>query len=351
MTSTRPTPAAIRQARADNPKMRERDLAGQLGVSEAEFVAAWVGEGVRRIEPRVGDFLTSMESLGEVMALTRNESAVHEKIGVYDKVVTGKHAAMALGEQIDLRIFPRHWVHGYAVAKTDSDGAVKRSLQFFDASGDAVHKVHLREASDVNAYEALVTKLLHPEQVQTVDVVAPVAVITNSDSAVDVETLRARWTAMTDVHQFVQILRDLKISRLQSARLVGEDHAWPVDGSAVSAMMHESAEAGIPIMAFVGSRGCIQIHSGPIAKIAPMGPWLNVMDPTFHLHLRLDHIVEVWAVRKPATEGHVTSLEAYDRNGELIIQFFGKRKEGSHERDDWRSLVERLPRVPQPNAA
>lgn len=351
MTSKRPTPAAIRQARADNPKMRERDLAAQLGISEVEFVAAWVGEGTRRLDPRVDDFLLGMEALGEVMALTRNESAVHEKIGVYDKVVPGKHAALALGENIDLRIFPRHFVHGYAVAKTDGDGVVKRSLQFFDASGDAVHKVHLRDASNVEAYEALAEKLLHPEQVQAVDVVAPVAVITNADSAVDADDLRARWAAMTDVHQFVQILRDLKISRLQSARLVGEEFAWPVDGSAVSAMMGESAETGIPIMCFVGSRGCIQIHSGPIAKIAPMGPWLNVMDETFHLHLRLDHIAEVWAVRKPATEGHVTSLEAYDKNGELIIQFFGKRKEGSLERDDWRSLVERLPRVPQPNAA
>jgi putative hemin transport protein len=349
--TNRPTPAEIRKAGADNPKMRERELAAQLGISEAELVAAWVGEGTRRIEPRVDDFLTGMEALGEVMALTRNESAVHEKIGVYDKVVPGKHAAMALGENIDLRIFPRHFVHGYAVAKTDSDGSVKRSLQFFDASGDAVHKVHLRDASNIEAYEALVEKLLHAQQIQTVDVVAPVAVITNADSAIDTEELRARWTAMTDVHQFVQILRDLKISRLQSARLVGHDHAWPVDSSAVSAMMHESAGAGIPIMCFVGSRGCIQIHSGPVAKIAPMGPWLNVMDETFHLHLRLDHIAQVWAVRKPATEGHVTSLEAYDRQGELIIQFFGKRKEGSLERDDWRSLVERLPRMPQPNAA
>lgn len=82
-----------------------------------------------------------------------------------------------------------------------------------------------------------------------------------------------------------------------------------------------------------------------------MGPWLNVMDQSFHLHLRLDDISEVWAVRKPTKDGHVTSLEAYGADGNLIIQFFGKRKEGSVERDDWRAIVEALPRLPQTDAA
>ncbi|MCY1245036.1 hemin-degrading HemS.ChuX domain protein [compost metagenome] len=76
-----------------------------------------------------------------------------------------------------------------------------------------------------------------------------------------------------------------------------------------------------------------------------MGPWLNVMDPTFHLHLRTDHIAELWAVRKPTADGHVTSIEALDAKGEMIIQFFGKRKEGLAERPEWRSIAEGLPRL------
>jgi putative heme degradation protein len=41
----KPAPHEIRLARAGNPKMRERDLAGQLGVSKAELVAAHCGDG------------------------------------------------------------------------------------------------------------------------------------------------------------------------------------------------------------------------------------------------------------------------------------------------------------------
>jgi hypothetical protein len=45
----------------------------------------------------------------------------------------------------------------------------------------------------------------------------------------------------------------------------------------------------MPVMIFVGNMGCIQIHGGPVEKIVPMGPWINVMDPRFNLHLRADH--------------------------------------------------------------
>ncbi|WP_304547848.1 ChuX/HutX family heme-like substrate-binding protein, partial [Acidovorax sp. ST3] len=66
---------------------------------------------------------------------------------------------------------------------------------------------------------------------------------------------------------------------------------------------------------------------------------------------RGDHIAEAWAVRKPTKDGHVTSLEAYDADGKMIIQFFGKRHEGETERADWRSLAESLPRVAEQSAA
>ena len=156
---------------------------------------------------------------------------------------------------------------------------------------------------------------------------------------------------MTDVHQFFGMLKSLRLSRRQAVRMVGEDYAWLLDRDCVSAMFHQAAEQQIPIMVFVGNRGCIQIHSGPVTSIKPMGPWINVLDETFHLHLRLDHIQEVWGVRKPTKDGHVTSVEVYDAHGELIIQFFGKRHEGETEREDWRFLAENLPRSPRSTAA
>lgn len=349
----KPAPHEIRRARADNPKIRERDLAAQLCISEAELVAAHCGDGVVRVEPCVNDLLAGLEAVGEVMALTRNDSAVHEKIGVYDKVVTGSHTAVVLGEDIDLRIFAKVWTHGFAVEKRDG-GDIRRSLQFFDAAGEAVHKVHLRPSSNLHAYQKLVAALESSNQEPTLDISHAAAANDDeevSDASASVGDLRERWSRLTDVHQFFGMLRALKLSRRQAVRMVGQDYAWRIDNDAVAAMFHHAADGDMPIMCFVGNRGCIQIHSGPVKAIKPMGPWLNVLDETFHLHLRTDHIREAWAVRKPTKDGHITSLEAYGEDGRIIIQFFGKRHEGESERDDWRLLAESLPRVPGPSVA
>jgi len=348
----KPAPHEIRRARTEDPKSRERDLAAQLGISEAELVAAHCGDGVVRIEPRVNDLLTGLEAVGEVMALTRNESAVHEKIGVYDKVVAGNHNAMVLGENIDLRVFPKVWAHGFAVEKRAGD-EIRRSLQFFDGAGEAVHKVHLRPASSLYAYQKLVASLESSNQEPTIAISGHASDNEGEATATtaNLDDLRDRWSRLTDVHQFFGMLKTLKLSRRQAVRMIGTDYAWLLDNDAVRAMFHHAAEGELPIMCFVGNRGCIQIHSGPVKSIKPMGPWINVLDETFHLHLRTDHIHEVWAVRKPTKDGHVTSLEVFGAEGEMIIQFFGKRHEGESERDDWRFLAENLPRIPSPTAA
>jgi putative hemin transport protein len=44
-------------------------------------------------------------------------------------------------------------------------------------------------------------------------------------------------------------------------------------------------------------------------------------------------------------------VELYGADHEMIIQFFGKRKEGQLERDEWRLLAENLPRLPASSAA
>ncbi|WP_343315929.1 ChuX/HutX family heme-like substrate-binding protein [Brucella sp. BE17] len=353
---SKPSPEQILQARADNPKTREREFAQSLNISEADFIAAHCGLGedaaisARHIDANVEKLLQRVSSLGEVMALTRNESVVHEKIGPFEKAIWGPHASLVLGQQIDLRIFPKHWVHGFAVRKNEG-GDVRRSLQFFDAAGEAVHKIHLRPASNVDAYEALVAELLLDDQSASIETKLPVKGEKSDATKVDIVAFRERWGSLTDVHQFVGLLKDFGVDRHQAVHLAGQDFAWRVDLSAVEAMMNHAVQQQLPIMCFVGSRGCIQIHTGPIHEIKMLGPWLNVLDPTFHMHLRVDHIADAWVVRKPTKDGHVTSLEAYDTKGELIVQFFGERHEGEAELADWRMIAENLPRLPQSSAA
>ncbi len=340
---TRPAPSEIRAFRAENPKMRERDIAAQLKISEAALVAAEVGISAIRIDASAGKLLERVTDLGEVMALSRNESAVHEKIGVYENIKVGEHNAIVLGENIDLRVFPSRWVHAFAVTKKDGD-AERLSLQYFDKTGNAVHKIHLRPASNVEAYHRIVAELKLEDQGQEL-VEAEASSASDEDGNVSREELRDNWSKMTDTHEFFGMLKRLKIGRQAAVRTVGDDYAWKLDNTATADMMHASVKSGLPIMCFVANNGIVQIHAGPIFNVQPMGPWINILDETFHLHLRQDHIAETWAVRKPTKDGHVTSLEAYDAEGNMIIQFFGKRKEGSDESAEWREIMENLPRA------
>lgn len=72
------------------------------------------------------------------------------------------------------------------------------------------------------------------------------------------------------------------------------------------------------------------------------GPWINVMDPNFNLHLDTTRIAETWVVRKPTEDGIVTAVEVFNKDGDIIVQFFGKRKPGIPELEEWRSLVAEL---------
>ena len=170
-----------------------------------------------------------------------------------------------------------------------------------------------------------------------------VTTVMRSDTDIDVAGFKAAWRALEDTHDFFAMLRRFGVRREQSLRLIGDEFCRPLDRAAVRPLLNAASSENLPIMIFVGSKGVIQIHTGLVSNIVEMGPWINVMDPGFNLHLRLDMIASSYIVRKPTRDGIVTSVELFDADGELIAMLFGKRKPGEVELDGWRALVDRLP--------
>ena len=136
--------------------------------------------------------------------------------------------------------------------------------------------------------------------------------------------------------------RRQKIGRVQALRLAGDGLARRVAVDAPTRLLELASAGEVPIMVFVSNHGCMQIHSGPVKRIVPHGPWINVLDPEFNLHLRCDMVAEAWAVRKPTSEGTLTALEVYDTEGTQICLFLGTRERGAPEREDWRAVVAEL---------
>jgi putative hemin transport protein len=342
--------------------MRHKDAAAAMGLSEGAAVAAHTGthdkalRATRLRGPWV-ELLQALELCGPVLALTRNETTVHEKTGVYEKVSGSDAMGIALGEAIDLRLFFSRWHAGFAVSEAAANPGVlpSLSLQFFNAQGVAVHKIFVRDATDRDAFQSVIDSFTAPDE--PVVFTAPEdKAVPREDSAIDTGGLSEAWRGMQDTHEFFGLLNKFGVERQQSFRLTEGEFTQRAELSAISGLLNEAAFDGTPIMVFVGSPGCIQIHSGPVVRIEPMEMkghgenatpmrWLNVLDPGFNLHMREDRIASVWIVEKPTSDGVVTSVEAFDQQGELMAMFFGARKPGMPEREEWRRIVRELPRL------
>ncbi|MCH8622652.1 ChuX/HutX family heme-like substrate-binding protein [Undibacterium sp. TS12] len=340
-------------------KARHRDIAQTLAISEGELIAAHAGTPAAaaatvspaateqllhatRLRAEWPDIIAAIEELGEVMALTRNESCVHEKTGVYRKVSHNNHVGLVLGGEIDLRIFYQQWAHGFAVSEQASNDQ-QNSLQFYDASGTAIHKIFMKPQSNLAAYQALVARFAAAEQATGIQpLAAPAKVPELADKDIDVTGFRQAWASLRDTHEFFGLMRKFAVSRTQALRLAETQFVQQVDVSSCQDLLQAAASENVPIMVFTGNTGMIQIHSGPVSKIAKMGPWINVLDPGFNLHLREDHIASAWVVKKPTIDGLVTSLELFDAEGETIAMFFGERKPGKPELCEWRALIDNL---------
>ncbi len=333
--------------REEEPRVFARDAAKRLGVSEGELLAARCGDGVVRLDNRWEDLINAMPGVGKVMCLTRNDWVVHERKGVFDNVRVSETGGIVLNPDIDLRLNFAHW--GFAFAVTDSSPhGERKSLQIFDPSGVAVHKIHKLDETDADAWEALVSGHTAEDQSVGQSVVAPEPPVPDApDETINVEAIRDKWRSMRDVHQFMGILRRFKVGRVQAFRLAGPEFAERIDNDGFRRALEGAAEQKLPVMIFVNNPGMIQIHTGPVENLKQVGEWFNVLDPDFNLHLLAEGIDSTWVVKKASKDGFITSLETFDKDGNQIAWMFGKRTEGQEELKQWQALAESLAKPAQ----
>ncbi len=337
--------------RTAQPKLQIRDAARTLGTSEAELLATGIGKTVTRLsdaDHAVNDIMIRALDLGTVLALTRNENGVLERTGVATKAkpesFTDKERFRAvaggyLGGEIDMRFHFANWKHAFAVVQPGRDGTISRSLQFFDAQGNAAHKVYVKSEAGVAVFDKIVADFKHPQQTGELKIVAAAPKAAElADSAVDVKEFQLAWKEMTDVHQFNRIVGEFKLTREQAMRLAPEGVVQKIGPQALRKLLDESAKQQMPIMAFLGNGAATQIYSGKITKTAASGDWYNVLDPEFNLHIRETALKSGYVVQRAG----VTSVEFFDKDGELVVTFFGVRERAKPQPQAWVDLTRAL---------
>ncbi len=322
----------------DVPNLRIRDAAKQLGVSEVELLTTRFGNGVYSLKNEWPVFLRETPTLGYVMVLTRNECCVHERKGEFKNVTVTGNMGLVTGDDIDLRIFLQHWVYGFYVEEKRESG-ILRSFQFFDSNGESVHKIYATGKSILEAWENL-KKLMIAEESLKIEIQESVSVLNAKtfDATRSNEFLND-WSNLKDTHDFFGLLKKYDLDRKQALTFASEKFTKKVKNDTFAKLLKECSDNKQEVMIFVGNIGVIQIHTGLVSRLETMGPWFNVLDPDFNLHLRQDLVSETWIVDKPTADGIVSSLELFADDGVLILQLFGKRKPGQAQLESWEKLI------------
>jgi putative hemin transport protein len=249
-----------------------RDGADLLGVSEGALTEArTLSEEAVRLRAPEGGFaglLARLPALGEAMGLTRNAVCVVERTGRYGETTVDGALARTCGD-VALTANLSRWAAAYALGETSRHG-FHRSIQIFDASGEAVHKIYMSETTDPAAFDALVDSLAEPGA-------APFAFAPFAPPP--------------------------------------EPPATPSGGEALHAVLKRAAAEGAALSITVANPGCAQTVTDRVAKVEVTGKWLNVLDPATNLHLRMDHVA---ALRRP--ENEAACVEALDAGGSVVCR-------------------------------
>lgn len=354
---------SYQQLKAEDRMLFPTEGAKALGVSELELLLAspssqYIGQNCKEI-------MLQLDQFSRVESIVRNHLAVHEKCGRYENLKLGEKMGLAINVGgLDLRFFMSKWQHVLAIqeeGKADESNHATYSIQFFDPQGRAIEKVFLRDMSE-NAIEKW-QNMVEKQRASLIETVAggraKVQNITiewganepmqswqyKGLSSENVEIFHKKWQAMTDVHQFMFLLRKLEIDRASSYRQAPEGMTIELKIEAVEALFELAKQQQLPIMIFVGNTGMVQIQTGPVHHIKRLGEWINILDKAetdFTLHLKDQALAQLWCVKRPTKDGIVTCIEGFDDSGTTIFSVFGQRLEGEPEREDWRDIVAKV---------
>lgn len=349
-------------------------IAEHLEIPEGWLLAAHASEAPMRpqsvsatpLRPDWAAIVEATATLGPMCAVTGNGACVQRECGFYRSASHRGPVGMVLGGCIDLRLLYPAWTQGFAVREPGATGA-RRSLQFFDAAGRAVHKACLLPGGDVFAFEALAARFADTPSLppfagarNAPDVgrggmgggqgrVAAAAAEPDEPSArVDAEAVRRAWACLTDAEAFVCLLRRFGLTRIQAFRLAGPRFARRVGRGCASLLLEAAASLGVPLKILVGNAGAMQVHAGPVRRVERYDATVRVRDPGFQMRLDEERVHSAWVVRKPTADGMRTSLELFDAEGRSIAVLSGRCGPGRREPAEWRDLVASLRPEPLP---
>ncbi|MDP2177017.1 ChuX/HutX family heme-like substrate-binding protein [Methylicorpusculum sp.] len=320
------------------PRLRIREAAATLNVSEAELLATECGSTVTRLNLDWPLIFESLSATGPVMALTRNDFAVHETTGLYTVTDHSDDGCRVESNTVNLQLLTQV-IHVAFGVKEASPNGPRFSLQFFAADGSAIHKLYMTAASDLKMYHALIKQLTSADQSQHQAIQSPPRF-----NRFNIATFNSRRVTQTTTHLHrdtedfysglikMGIVSPLVETSSSTLTFLRPDLFHPV--------LNKVAAQDLYITICVRNYGCIQVYQGPIQNIRITGPWFNILDEHFSLHLNTE-AVSGFRVNTQSTDGKqvLKTLEIIDANHQMIALILLNAGQETDNVNLWNELI------------
>ena len=262
---------------------------------DAADLASCLRDNVVQLTPDWATMLRALPALGRIRSLTGNGTAVLECRGQCRCIQIDGAAALMIGRDMELRLSIEAWRAAFAAREPIGDH-VRHSLQVFDAIGHAVHKLYLTDQSDRTAFDTLVLSLAAED-------------------------------------------RPLAFAAPPAPHRIAVPLARPVSRDAGRLVLTAASAQAIPLTIAVANDGATQSHTGTIARVVAVGPWLCAIGADFVLRLHLDRVGGAGIVdHGPACRNGALAIVFHDHDGAVIASISGVRGLAGQEDPAWRGL-------------
>lgn len=278
-----------------------RDGAQELGVSEAALLNALCGDSPVRLRDDFRSILEHVKDFGRIMGLVRNDHFVAMPIGAFNELSFDGNRGHATGGNIDFTFDLSRWASAFAM-KEMSHGTLRRMIQFFDDSGDAVFKVVLWSDDGNDAFDAFMEEF-------RVDASTPLN---------DAQKGAAGWQSFT--------------ARDDERIVTGNAPAKTQD------FLQACIDNNIEITLQIPTNASMEIYRGPLRKLEPRNNpgWIDLRYPHFTTHFGVGEVAKIAIDQDGDDFGVVTMVDASDR---IICRVANATPDDPDARDAWSTAI------------
>ena len=282
------------KSNSDNKKVRIKDAAEILSTNEAALLSTEIGEKIYFLKiSNFEDFFIQLSNIDKVMFLIRSQYVVHETT-IIPSQIKYLNNKLILNNKPDYSLIDydiKSFKYAFYEQKKHS-GRTLKSFQFFNQFGTAVLKIYLRGKKDLEfnqIAETFYTDYAYElqEEISSKPLIRQFSEFYYSEYGIDNNFINKTDYEKNFLRKLLELLTDNKI----------------------------------PIRIHAFGENIFQQYSGKIKKLIDFGPWINIMDKNFNLHVLEEKITRTTVSHLISNENKLLTISFLDDNNYKVLEF------------------------------